>query len=195
MRKRTILCGSLLVLTACGPYLRWKSAPSATSAAGKIAIIVEDKREPKKGGDDHRAIGVETGAFGIPDTVRLPSPDEAASALRGLVAQAALAAGVGVSPPGDTSATAKVVVELQTLWCTGYPPVYKAELSASVTIVDPATNAVRVVAMPLQGDDGSTGCRDAYQGALTQAFAAAQAIFAQAQVKAAATGADAPAVQ
>ena len=192
---RKLLLGIAVVMAAgCGGpkhYFTWKALPAAPSVAGKMAIEVHDKRDPKKGGDDTRAVGLGTGSFGIPQTIRLNNPSAVAMEMADYLSQAALAAGIGVAAPGDPAPTGKMVAEIQQLWCSGYAFVFKADVTMSIMVVDPASGAVRMAAVPFHTDDGDSDCRGAYRKALTKGFEAAVAVMNQ--MKPAATGAAAAA--
>src|SRR6478735_4675187 len=178
-----------LGLVACGGrWMTWKAQPAAPMVAGKVAITVADHREVKKGGDDPRVVGQERNGWGIPFAIRLPTPTEAGDSVRDMLGQAALTAGIGVAPVTDPAPTAKVAVEIQSMWCDGYSPVYKAGLTASVMVLG-ADGAVRVPGVPLQVEDGAWTCRDAYKNMLTKAYQQAVAMMSQPQFKDAATGA------
>jgi hypothetical protein len=191
MRNLTLLAAAALALTGCGPYLRWDARPSAPMVRGKVIISVADNREPKKGGAEKQEIGMQPGAFAIPETIRLPSPYDVAETMRELLGQAALTAGVGVAPVGDNAGTSKIAVEVQTFWCTGWTFHFVTNVSASVMIIDPA-GAVRVPGMPLTVEDSAGDCRTAYRKALTRAYETAVAMLSQPNIQAAAIGAAPP---
>lgn len=177
------LVGTILIAAAAcgGPerYLMWRAAPAAAAVSGKLAIEVHDKRDPKKGGDDTRAVGLGTGFGGIPQVIRLKSHAAAAEQIHDYLGQAALASGLALAAPGDAAPSGKAVVEIQTLWCSGYEFVFKADVTLSVMFVDPATNAALTSAVPFHTDDGDSNCREAYRKALSKGFDAASALFAQ----------------
>jgi hypothetical protein len=182
----------MLSMVGCGGgghYLRWNATPAASSMSGKLAIAVTDKREEKKGGLHQDEVGRQTGSFGIPQAIRLKKSDSVASSVRDLVAQAAAAAGIGVAAPGqEGSATAKLVIEVQTLWCTGYNPVYKADVTASVAVVDPATGAVRVPAQPLSASGGGMACQSIYKKLMSDIYQQAKTLLSQSPIKQASIG-------
>ena len=157
-----------------------------------MAITVADHREEKKGGKDTRVIGIEPQNNGftglIPLPLKLKSPTEVADALRDLLGQAALSSGIGVAPQGDPAPTSKLSVEVQTFWCTGFPPVMKVNITASAILLGP-DGAVRVPGQPLQAEDGSVSCQHAYMKALNTLYTNAQGLFSQQPVHDAATGA------
>ena len=103
--------------------------------------------------------------------------------------QAALSSGLAVATPGDASATGKAVVEIQTMWCTGYAVAFKADVTLGVMIVDPANNVVRVPAIPVHGDETEMNCRDAYRVALGKVYDQLVAQLASPNLRAAATAA------
>lgn len=172
-----------------GHYLMWNGTPAAAAANGKVAISVDDKREEKKGGAHQDVVGLQTGSFGIPQAIRLRPNDGVSLSIRELVAQAAAAAGMGVVAPGqEGTASGKIVVEVQTLWCTGYSPAYKADVTASVMVVDPVTNAVRVAAQPLTASGGGMVCQSIYRKLLSDIYQQAVTMFSQPALKQAALG-------
>jgi hypothetical protein len=195
MSNKLLLGVVVVLIGGCGGperYLRWNSRPSAPAVTGNLAIEVMDRREPEKGGNDTRAIGLGTGAFGIPDTIRLASPTEVAESVHDYLAQAALAGGIAVAAPGGAPPSAKAMVVIQTMWCTGYAFVFKADVTLNITFVDPATNQVRMNTAPFHTDDGDSDCRGAYMKALSKGFDAALVMFNNPQVKGAVVGQAAP---
>ena len=189
MKKSALIVVAGALLIACGGrWMTWRAQPAAPAVAGKIMITVADHREVKKGGDDPRVVGQERNGWGIPFAIRLPTPTEAADSVRDMLGQAALTAGVGVAPMGDMTGSAKVAVEIQSMWCDGYSPVYKAGMTASVMVLGP-DNAVRVPGMPLQAEDGAWNCHDAYRNMLTKAYQQAVAMMSQPQIRDALTAA------
>lgn len=181
----------LLLAVGCGPYLQYRSMPPAPSPAGKAIVEVRDNREPKRGGDKKEQVGMHTGAFGIPDAIRVESPMTVTETIQKLVTEAALSAGIGVAGKGEEgSATSRVVVDISRLWCTGYSPVYKGDVTASMTVLDPGGQQVRVVGQPVHGEDGGMDCKRIYKKALTDFFNNARALFAMPQVHDAVVGAN-----
>ena len=198
MHKNTMLAVLMMSSFGCGGgghYLRWNgTAATAATGGGKVAIAVNDKREEKKGGLHPNEVGMQTGSFGIPQAIKLKKNDSVSSSIGELVAQAAAASGLSVAAPGqEASATGKIVVEVQTLWCTGYSPAYKADVTASVMIVDPATGAVRVPAQPLTASGGGMVCQSIYHKLLNEIYQQAVTMLSQANVKQAAVAAPASA--
>jgi hypothetical protein len=188
MHKNTLMTLLVLSTVGCGGgahYLRWNgTAATAATGTGKVAVAVTDKREEKKGGLHPEQVGLQTGSFGIPMAIKLKGADSVAGSVRDLIAQAAAGAGLGVTAPGqDAAATGKIVVEVQTLWCTGYNPVYKADISASVMIVDPATGAVRVPAQPLNASGSGMVCQSIYRKLLSDVYQQAMSMLSQPNVK------------
>jgi hypothetical protein len=186
---RVLIPLAIAGVAACGGrYLRWNAQGPAPAVAGKVDITVADHREEKKGGADPRLVGNERNGWGIPFAIRVRTPTEVSESVRDLLGQAALTAGVGVTAMGDQSATAKLAVEIQQMWCDGYPPAYKANLLASVALLGP-DGQVRVPGMPLASDGAHMNCQGAYQNALTRAYEAAVAMMSAQPFKDAATGA------
>jgi hypothetical protein len=189
-RAGTVLvAGATMVgLVACGGHwMTWRMQPAAPAVAGKVQITVADHREEKKGGADPRVVGNERNGWGIPFAIRLPMPTDAADSVRELLGQAAMTAGIGVAPLGDPTGTSKLAVEIQAMWCDGYSPVYKANMTASVMVLGP-DGSVRVPGQPIQVEDGAWNCHDAYRNMLTKAYQQAVAMMAQAPFRGAATG-------
>jgi hypothetical protein len=181
----------MLCAVGCGPYLQYKTMPPAASPAGKIIVDVRDSREPKAGGTNHEQVGMQTGSFGIPSPIRIESPTKMVETMHQLVSEAALAAGVGVATSdGDPTATARVIVDVQRFWCTGYNPVYKGDITASVSVLDPAAQQVRVPGQPVHSEDGGMNCRSIFRKALTDFFVATRTMLSMPPVVAAATGAN-----
>ena len=196
MSKSRIVMVGLLSLAGCGgKYLRWNGAPAASAMSSKIALEVTDKREEKKGGAHAEQIGLQTGSFGIPQAIRLKG-ETLVEDVRALLTQAAAATGIGVVAPGqESSANGKVVVEVQTFWCTGYSPAYKADITASVSVVDPATGAVKVPAQPLTASGGGMVCQSIYKKLLSDIYKQAETLLPASLKQASAGGSGAPSGQ
>ncbi len=192
MRTR-LWCSALsLLAVGCGPYLQYKSAPPAPGPSGKVIIEVRDEREPKRGGDKKEEVGVHSGTFGIPDEIRVDGPMTVTDTMTRLFGDAARAAGLAVAAKGDESgATSRVLVSVQRLWCTGYHPAYKADVTASVSILDPAGQQIRVPGQPVHAEDGGMDCKRIYKKTLTDFFNATRTLFSMPQVHDAASGANA----
>jgi hypothetical protein len=184
---------ALLLVSGCGPYLTWQTRPPAAPLQGKVIVEVRDAREPERGGKDKRQIGVATqgmsvGGFGIPQAIRMKDANVVSDTVRAVVTQAAESAGLAVVPAGTPDATSKIIVEVQRFWCSGYDPVYKGDVVASLTIVDPPGQQVRLPAQPIQTNDAAMQCKPVFHKALSDALAATATLLAQPQVKAAALG-------
>jgi hypothetical protein len=194
IRSRLVRYGAVAAVAALavgcgGRWLRWKAKPAASTMVGKADITVADHREPKKGGMDPRHVGNERNGWGVPFAIRLRSPTEAAESIRDFIGQAAMSSGVGVAAPGEP-VTGRIAVEIQQLWCDGYPPVYKANMVAAITVVGP-DNSPRMPAVPLVAEGGHMGCQWAYQNMLTKAYDQAMALMSQQGFKDAVAGAGA----
>ncbi|HEX9101947.1 MAG TPA: hypothetical protein VF997_07080 [Polyangia bacterium] len=172
----------LLSLAAggCGPrYVVVQEQPPPPPLYGRVSVEVSDRREPKRGGADPSVIGNERSGWGIPVAVRIGGPGELALEVHDLFAEAATSTGIGVLPLGQAAgATSRLVVEIQTFWCDGYPPAFKADAVVSATIVDGATGQVRVPGQPLavRGEAGS--CHYALRRAMGALSSSARAMFA-----------------
>lgn len=167
----------------CGPYLQYRGAPPAASPNGRLYIEVRDAREAKAGGSNHAEVGMATGTFGIPEIVHVDGATRVSDTVRALVGDAARAAGAGVTDDAS-SATARVIVEVQRFWCTGYSPAYKADVTASLGVYDPTGTTVRVPGMPLHAEDGGLDCKRIYRKTLTSFFDAARAMLSNPNVAA-----------
>jgi len=191
MPKTPFLAALTLLAVGCGPYLQYKSMPPSASPVGKIIVDVRDSREPKAGGLKHQEVGMQTGSFGIPSPIRVEKPTTVVDTVHQLVSQAALAAGIGVSTTmDDPSATARVIVDVQRFWCTGYNPVYKGDITASVSVTDGAAQQIRVLGQPVHSENGGMDCRRIFRKALTDFFTSTRAMLTMPNVQAAATGAN-----
>jgi hypothetical protein len=193
MYKALLLVG-VLVAIGCGPYLRYDGRPPAPPLAGKVVIEVHDGREPNRGGSMRQQVGQQTGSFGIPVPIRVENEETVVDTMRKIVAEAAQSAGLAVAAGEAADASSKIVIEVQRLWCTGYMPVYKADVVASLMVVDPR-GAVRVPAQPLRGEDGGMNCKSLFKKSLTDVFNATQALLSQPNVKAAMLGPTFPPAQ
>jgi len=179
MHKPTFL--TLLVLSAagCGGLLQYKAAKPAAVQRGRVVVDVRDSRPPKEGGTKHEQVGVHAGAFGIPDDLTVDGPNVVADTMRRLVSDAARAAGIGVTDgPG---ATAHVVVDVQRLWCAGYGG-YHGAVTASISVLDPSGQQIRVPGVPVNGESGGINCKHIFKDALTKFFDATRAMFSDPNV-------------
>ena len=185
MLKHVLALLSLVVVAGCGPhrYLVWEAAPPAPSLMGRAAINVTDHREPKKGGDDPSVVGFQRSGFGIPYPIHIGNPGQLSMDMHELLAEAMMSVGVAVLAPGqDQGASSRVMVDIQSFWCDGYWPVFKGGIVAGVTIVDGATNQVRVPGQPLAAEGAAGDCRTAYHKALNALFNNARAMFGSPQI-------------
>jgi hypothetical protein len=178
----------LTTATACGgPWLTWRAQPPAPTLVGRVTIAVTDHRIGPQGGDDPCVIGSEHGVLLIPSALRLSEPTEAADTIRDLIGHAALSAGIGVAPADDAAGSAKIAVEIQSMWCEGVLAAYtKARLGGSLVVIG-RDGAVRVPGMAIQVEGAGGSCRDAYHTMLTNAYSQATALLSQPTVKAAVT--------
>jgi hypothetical protein len=192
MTMRNTLFGAALSLLAvgCGPYLQYKSQPPSPSPAGLILVEVRDNREPNAGGVHKDRLGVQAGALGIPSDIKLDSETTVAETVHKLVSEAALSAGVGVAGKGqEQAATARVVIEIQRFWCAGYGG-YKGDVTASLMVLDPSGQQIRVPGQPVHGEDGGINCKSIFKKALTDFYGRTKELFAVQQIRDAATGAN-----
>lgn len=191
MPKTPLFAALGLLAVGCGPYLQYKSMPPSSSPVGKLIVDVRDSREPKAGGLKHEQVGMQTGSFGIPTAIRVEGPTTVVDTMHALVSEAALAAGIGVATaPNDPAATGRVIVDIQRFWCTGYSPVYKGDITASMSVTDGAAQQVRVPGMMVHSEDGGMNCRSIFRKALTDFLNSARGMLLMPNVKAAATGAN-----
>jgi hypothetical protein len=189
MLKTPLLVALTLSAVGCGPYLQYKSMPPSASPVGKIIVDVRDSREPNAGGKKHEQVGMQTGSFGIPSPIRAESPTIVVETMRRLGSEAAMSAGIGVTTSdADPSATARVIVDVQRLWC--YRPVYKADVTAAVTVTDGAGQQIRVPGMLVHSEDGGMDCKRIFRAALTKFFGASRGMLTMPNIQAAATGAN-----
>jgi hypothetical protein len=170
--------------TGCSGLLSYNAAPPAPVQRGRVIVDVRDNREPKSGGLKHEEVGVHAGAFGIPDMLTVDGPTVVAETMRQLVIDAARSAGIGITDgPG---ATARVLVDVQKLWCAGYGG-YHGTVLASISVYDPAGQQIRVPGVPVNAEDGGVKCKRIFRHALTDFFRATRAMFANPNVAAALT--------
>ena len=182
---------TLLLLAAwgagCGPrYVIVRPAPPPLPLYGRVSIEVSDHREPKKGGADPSVIGNERSGWGIPYPLRLGGPAELSMQVHDLFAQEAIATQIGVLPLGQTAgATSRLIVDIQSYWCDGYPPSFKADAVASATIIDGATGQVRVPGQPLSAHGEAGSCGYALRRMMRSLAGSARGMFADPQLHAA----------
>ncbi len=189
MLKSLLACSLLLAAAfGCGPrrYLAWDGAPPAPALMGRVSVEVADRREPKRGGEDPSVIGIQRSGWGIPYPIHIGGPAELALELHDLFAEAANSTGIGVLPLGQAAgATSRLAVEIQTFWCDGYFPVFKAHAVASAVIVDGATGQVRVPGQPLTAEGQAGDCRRALRRTMSALYSSARGLFANPQLHAA----------
>ena len=179
MPKTTLLAALALCTAGCSGLLSYNAAPPARTLRGRVIVDVRDDRAPKEGGLKHEEVGFHRGAFGIPDMLVVDGPDVVANTMHRLVSDAALAAGIGVTNGGD--ATARVVVDVQRLWCAGYGGYHGAVL-ASISVVDPSGQQIRVPGVPVSAESGGINCKHIFRHALTDFFRATRAMFSDPNV-------------
>lgn len=160
----------------CGPrvYVTQPQRP----LIGRISIEISDRREEKRGGADPSQIGIERSGFGIPYPIRVGGPAGLSLEVHDLFARAASSTELGVLAMGDLNgATSRLILEIQTYWCDGYFPVFKAHAVVSATIADGMTGQVRVPGQPLTADGEAGDCRNALHRMRRALYAAAQSYF------------------
>jgi hypothetical protein len=179
MRVIPPLCALVFAASGCGGLLSYDAARPAAVQRGRVLVDVRDTRPPKEGGNKHEEVGVHAGAFGIPDMLTVDGETVVADTMRQLVADAARAAGIGVTDgPG---ATARVVVDVQRLWCAGYGG-YHGAVTASVSVLDPSGQQIRVPGVRVNGEAGGIKCKRIFHHALTDFFRATRAMFSDPNV-------------
>jgi hypothetical protein len=191
MGKTTWFALVAFAVIGCGPrrYLAWEGSPPAPALTGRVSVEVADRREPKRGGEDPSVIGIQRSGWGIPYPLRIGGPAELTLEMHDLFAEAALSTGIGVLPFGQSAgATSRLAVEIQSFWCDGYFPVYKAHAVASAVIVDGATNQVRVPGQPLTAEGQAGDCRHALRRTMSSLYSSARGWFATPQIHAALVG-------
>jgi hypothetical protein len=181
---RAFLLSFTFVAAGCGGLLEYKGAPAAPVQRGRVIVDVRDSREPKAGGAKHEEVGIHSGAFGIPDMLTVDGPTVVADTMHQLVVEAARASCIGVTDgPG---ATARVLVDVQKLWCAGYGG-YHATVTASISVYDASGQQIRVPGVPVSAEDGGLKCKRVFRHALTDFFRATRAMFSNPNVAAALT--------
>jgi hypothetical protein len=198
MTRAALVClagAMLMIAAACGGpyrYLTWRTQPPAPALVGKVTIAVVDHRVAGRGGDDPTEVGSERGALLVKSTLRMSTPTEVAEAIHDLLGQAALTAGIGVAAPDSAGGTAKIAVEIQSLWCEGVMAAYtRAQLGANLTVLAP-DGSVRLAGVPLQVEGGGGSCSGAFERLMANAYASAVAVMSEPQVRGALTGSAGP---
>lgn len=183
---------ALLVTAAagCGTFhVEWDPVPAQASLVGAVSIEVTDRRMHRQGDNDKSLVGNDRDSWGLPHPVRVDGSEALAVELRNLFADAAQSDGIGVATPGQrVGVSTRLIVEIQDFWCDGLTPVYHAWLTASLEIVDAATNQVRMAAQPLTAKDTSLTCRGALGHTTATLYQNARGFFANASVRAALVG-------
>jgi hypothetical protein len=188
------------------PYLRWEGRPAAaTPAEGRVAIkAVVNMRAAKHGDRDLSNVGNIRGGSRVPDPIHIDSPSTAFkfepqgldTALFAFVKDALTAASIGTTNADDTSASAKLLIEIHEFWVDGAGTLadeYFANVSLVVVVQDPVTGQVRAT-LPVHGEGNATPGRHtqhdafakrAFRRALDEAYASLIAGFTQPQLRAA----------
>jgi len=179
MPKTTLLALVALLTAGCGGLLQYKAAPPARALRGRVIVDVRDDRPPKEGGLKHQEVGFHRGTWGIPDMLEVDGPEVVADTMHHLVSDAALAAGIGVTTGPD--ATARVVVDIQRLWCAGYGG-YHGAVTASISVLDPSGQQVRVPGVRVNAESGGIKPKHIFKSALTDFFRATRAMFSDPNV-------------
>lgn len=98
--------------------LKYKIPDASSSKIGKVILIVDDRRDPDKGGNDPLAIGIARSAAGVPFTMKASSGNEPLKVMREMISSCLLASGYDVV---DESNKAPVLhATLNDFWSDGY---------------------------------------------------------------------------
>lgn len=98
------------------PLLVWRTFPPDTTIRARVEVVVDDVRPERRGGRDHRLIGNELSAIGVPMHLRLRDELETSRRLRALVEAALATRGIG-APVANAFTKVRLGVEIGELWC------------------------------------------------------------------------------
>ncbi|MFH2045144.1 MAG: hypothetical protein ABIK92_08350 [Pseudomonadota bacterium] len=98
--------------------LNYQTPNAASSKIGKIVLVLDDQRNPEKGGNDPLVIGNVRNAFGMPFKAKASPQREPSKVMRELLSSCLAAAGYEVV---DESSNAPVLhATLKSFWSDGY---------------------------------------------------------------------------
>lgn len=111
-----------IVLALCvggcsSPLLVWRAHPPDVVVRARVEVVVDDVRPERRGGRDHRLIGNELSAIGVPLQLRLSDELETSRRLRALVEGALATRGIG-APVANAFTKIRLGVEIGELWCS-----------------------------------------------------------------------------
>ena len=110
----------LLFVMACSNALRlsYQTPDPASSKIGNIILVLDDQRDPNRGGNEPLVIGNARNGFGMPFKIKAAPQREPSRVLRELISSCLAAAGYDVV---DESNTAPMIhVKLKSFWSDGY---------------------------------------------------------------------------
>lgn len=172
-RSAVVVAVGTLALAACAeqrPFLVWNARPPAPALQGRVAVVgVRNSRPPKQGGTNPNQVGNNRAPAGIPYPVRLESDTALTDSLTRIIGEAAASAGLGVTQPTDSAATALLSGNLEEFWCDGYPPVFNVQMKLGIDVLDPATKQPRTHVTVLR-KDGGPSCEDAIRELMNNAY-------------------------
>lgn len=98
--------------------LRYERPPAAAGTTVDIGLVVEDGREPARGGNDPVRVGTIRNTFGMPFPLKASPAREPAQVVRELLSDCLAASGFRVVEP--TPSTPRLHATLLTFWTDGY---------------------------------------------------------------------------
>ena len=125
---------ALFVAGCSSPLLVWQARTPDPSPQARVEVVVDDVRPERRGGRDHRWIGQELSAFGLPMHLRLSDELEASRRMKALVAGALASRAIG-APVANGFAKVRLGVELAELWCAPAPAGERGPFLAQVALV------------------------------------------------------------
>lgn len=125
----------LLCASGCtAPLLVWQPRTPDPHVRSRVEVVVDDVRPDRRGGRDHREIGRELSAFGLPLSLRLVDELEPSRKIRVLVQGALASRGIG-APIAESFAAVRVGVEISDLWCAPDEGAFAAQGAISLHVL------------------------------------------------------------
>lgn len=110
----------MLTLLACSNamQLAYTKPPAADFSRGDIAVVLDDRRVPERGGDDPLKVGIARNGFGMPFDIKASPKREPSMVTRELIAECLAASGYKVVDASSPAPQLHAV--LKVFWSDGY---------------------------------------------------------------------------
>jgi hypothetical protein len=98
--------------------LAYTKPPAADFHKGEIAVVLDDRRVPERGGNDPLLVGIARNAFGMPFDIKASPKREPSKVTRELITECLTASGYKVVDAGSNAP--QLHAELRVFWSDGY---------------------------------------------------------------------------